>query len=127
MSPARKRFIAAFVCVLSVAALLCVKGFFVSQAQKRDSKTQAAALVPIIGATDAVTEVTGLSNGDGNADPGETLEYTVTINNMGPDPATGVVLNSTLQDFTTFAGGPKPVKSGQSKAARLERRQNVIK
>ncbi|MGB7207937.1 MAG: hypothetical protein WBD27_04690 [Pyrinomonadaceae bacterium] len=62
-----------------------------------------AAFVPIIGATKSVAVVVG--NADADADPGETLEYTVTINNTGPDPATGVTINDTIQNITTLVAG----------------------
>ncbi len=62
-----------------------------------------AAFVPVIGATKSVAVVVG--NADADADPGETLEYTVTINNTGPDPATGVTINDTIQNITTLVAG----------------------
>ncbi|PKN94770.1 MAG: hypothetical protein CVU44_02890 [Chloroflexi bacterium HGW-Chloroflexi-6] len=42
---------------------------------------------------------------DGKADPGETIEYSVFINNSGPDPATGVAFNDTIDANTTLLAG----------------------
>ena len=44
-------------------------------------------------------------DGDTKADPGDTLEYTVTITNSGGDDAAGVVFNDTLDDNTTLVPG----------------------
>lgn len=44
-------------------------------------------------------------DGDNQADPGETIEYTVAITNTGPDPATGVVYTDTIDSNTTLVGG----------------------
>lgn len=74
-----------------------------SGSSSHEQPVEGPALVPIIGATKSVAVVAG--NADADADPGETLEYTVTISNTGPDPATGVVLNDTLQNITTLVGG----------------------
>lgn len=84
--------------VLSVIVLNILRSGFVSEAS-----TETLALVPVISASKSVAVVVG--NADANADPGETLEYTVTINNTGPDPATGVAITDTLQNITTFVSG----------------------
>ncbi len=44
-------------------------------------------------------------NMDGNADPGDTLKYTVTITNTGDMAATGVVFNDTIDPNTTLVPG----------------------
>ncbi len=44
-------------------------------------------------------------DGDGKADPGETIEYTAVITNSGADPATGVTFNDILDLNTTLVGG----------------------
>jgi Bacterial Ig domain/Calx-beta domain/Lamin Tail Domain len=44
-------------------------------------------------------------NSDGKAAPGETITYTVTITNSGPDPATGVQFNDTPDPNTTLVPG----------------------
>jgi hypothetical protein len=60
--------------------------------------------------TDAlIDDGTGLispdEDGDGKADPGETIEYTAVISNGGADPATGLTFNDILDLNTTFVGG----------------------
>jgi uncharacterized repeat protein (TIGR01451 family) len=49
--------------------------------------------------------VTPDDDGDNQADPGETIEYTIAITNTGPDPATGVVYTDTIDANTTLVGG----------------------
>ncbi len=44
-------------------------------------------------------------DGDGQADPGETIQYTIPIQNSGPDPATGVVYDDTIDPNTTLIAG----------------------
>lgn len=44
-------------------------------------------------------------NGNGVVNPGDRLTYTVTINNTGADPATGVNFSDTLDANTTFVSG----------------------
>ncbi|HMB92060.1 MAG TPA: Ig-like domain-containing protein, partial [Rhodothermales bacterium] len=41
-------------------------------------------------------------DGDGLADPGETIRYTIEIGNSGPDGATGVMFDDTFDPNTTF-------------------------
>ena len=41
---------------------------------------------------------------DGKADPGETIEYTVVINNSGPDDATGLTYTDTIDPNITLSG-----------------------
>lgn len=86
-----------FVCLLAVFAL---RSRFVSEAN-----TEVPTVAPIIGLTKSVAEVVGLSNSDGNADPGETLEYTVTVTNTGADPATNLVVSDQLAGPQTLVGG----------------------
>src|SRR4026207_1134535 len=43
-------------------------------------------------------------DGDGKADPGETIEYTAVIANGGADPATLVSFNDILDMNTTLVG-----------------------
>jgi hypothetical protein len=45
------------------------------------------------------------SNGDGKAEPGETITYTVTVTNNGADAATGVTFNDTPDANTTLVAG----------------------
>ncbi|HEV2761791.1 MAG TPA: Ig-like domain-containing protein, partial [Pyrinomonadaceae bacterium] len=66
----------------------------------------AAALVAFApGITATKTDSFPDPNGDGKAAPGETITYTVTITNSGPDPATGVTFNDTPDSNTTLVAG----------------------
>ena len=94
----RTRFVVISLFIAGLAA-----GVFFRSGLRSEANSAASALVPIIGATKSVAVVVG--NADADADPGETLEYTVTINNTGPDPATGVAINDTLQNITTEVAG----------------------
>jgi uncharacterized repeat protein (TIGR01451 family) len=60
-------------------------------------------MVPIITAT-KVASFTDIG-GDGKADPGQTITYTITINNSGPDPATNLTLTDTVDPNTTIVPG----------------------
>ncbi|MBV9210222.1 MAG: cadherin-like domain-containing protein, partial [Acidobacteria bacterium] len=60
-------------------------------------------LAPTITATMTDSIFTDV-DGDGRADPGDTLQYTVTINNGGSD-ATGVKFTDTLPSSLTLVGG----------------------
>jgi hypothetical protein len=59
--------------------------------------------VPTLTATKADAFIGG--DGDGKADPGETIEYTVTIPNTGTTAATGVVYDDTIDPNTTLVAG----------------------
>ena len=41
-------------------------------------------------------------NGNGAADPGDTLRYTIVVSNFGAVPATGVVLTDDVPQYTTY-------------------------
>src|SRR5262245_33230339 len=82
----RRTFLAICVIVPATFALL----FYRNKA----STAEPPPLVPVVGATKTAALVLG--NGDGDADPGDTIEYTVVINNTGPDPATGVTFADQL-------------------------------
>lgn len=92
----RIRFVIVFSLLLCVAVLAAVRFVPTTSADNEP------AMLPPVTATDTVAVVVG--NADGNADPGETLEYTVTVNNGGTD-ATGVSISSILSPVTTFVGG----------------------
>ncbi len=66
-------------------------------------RVTAAGLAPIITATkvDSFPD----PDGDGRVSPGQTVTYSVTINNTGPDPAFNVTLNDTVDPNTTIVGG----------------------
>src|SRR5436190_204882 len=57
---------------------------------------------PTILATMTATFIGG--DGDGKADPGETIEYTAVVQNNGTD-ATGVTFNDIIDLNTTLVGG----------------------
>ncbi len=95
---ARPRQVAVFAISFFVFAGSLVRFAFVS-----DANTESPAVVPIIGATKTAALVAG--NGDADADPGETLEYTITINNTGPDPALNTVMTDTLAGPQTLVAG----------------------
>jgi hypothetical protein len=44
-------------------------------------------------------------NANGKAEPGDTITYTVTINNTGPDPATGVTFTDSVDTNTSLVAG----------------------
>lgn len=46
------------------------------------------------------------TNGNGVVNPGDTLRYTITVQNTGADPATNLVINDTLDANTTLQGTP---------------------
>ena len=62
-----------------------------------------AAVAPIITATkvDSFAD----SDGDGKAEPGEIITYSVTLTNTGPDPALNLTLNDTVDANTTLIAG----------------------
>jgi hypothetical protein len=47
----------------------------------------------------------GIHDGDGKADPGETIEYTVVVTNSGDTDATGVAFNDIIDANTTLVPG----------------------
>ena len=58
-----------------------------------------------------------MSDGGGNATPGASVVYTITVTNAGPNPATGATLNDTFSgafsgDTWTCAGAACPAPSG---------------
>src|SRR5262249_43552485 len=68
--------------------------------------------LPTITASKAITFAagpTGDVDGDGKADPGDTITYTVTVNNTAApgagNDATGVSITDTLQNITTLTAG----------------------
>src|SRR3954464_3305232 len=89
------RRLAILIVVLAVAVFAGVK--FVSYAQKKAAP--AAPTAPAITATETLTDPNTIAgnNGDGNAQPGETLLATVTITNTGTD-ATGITLSDSPTD-----------------------------
>ena len=82
--------------------LLLIISLFASVLFPSSSALASPLLVPTLGPTK--TDVIIGDDGDGKADPGETIEYTVTIPNAGTD-ATGVVFDDNPDSNTTFVGG----------------------
>ncbi len=62
-----------------------------------------ASLAPTITAT----KVDTYASAPGPAVPGEIIQYTITINNSGPDAATNVTLSDTVDPNTAIVGTPK--------------------
>jgi len=92
-----KRTLTLVVLSLLVAAVVLSCSDSVSNAKN------SSALAVGINAVDTVTDVAGTV--DGNADPGDTLEYTVTVTNTGLTDAANTQFNSTLSSLTTLVGG----------------------
>ncbi len=63
-----------------------------------------ATLIPTITATKRDTLIIDL-DGDGMADPGDTLRYTIRIDNAGSSDATGAVFSDTIDSHTTLIPG----------------------
>ncbi|ACT92589.1 Ig-like domain-containing protein [Dyadobacter fermentans] len=72
-------------------------------ARTRKKSGTKALLAPSITATN--TYVITSNTGPSGASAGDELEYTVTINNGGPDPATGTVFTETIDANTTLVPG----------------------
>ncbi len=103
-SPSRRRTIR-YILTLTISIVVSVGilwGTLISRADENGEP--AAALAPVISATKVDALFTDLDS-DGRADPGDTLQYTVTINNTGPDPATSTVFTDTLPNTLTLVGG----------------------
>ena len=68
------------------------------------------------------------NDGDGRADPGDTIQYTVTITNTGTADATGVSFSDTLDAHTTLVAGSlgsTPVLADSPDAAALGYTENA--
>ncbi len=102
---------------ISVAVSIGVLwGTFISSAFENDDSL---GIVPTISATKVDALFTDV-DGDGRADPGDTLQYTVTINNTGPDPALNTIFTDTLPNSLTLVAGSvnaSPIASNDSYTA----------
>jgi hypothetical protein len=98
--------------VAAIAAIVACVAFFVilRSATSSASRNSQSTLAPGITATKAVTFAPGGDvDGDGKADPGDTLQYTVTVNNTAApgagNDATGVTLSDSLSSITSLVAG----------------------
>jgi uncharacterized repeat protein (TIGR01451 family)/fimbrial isopeptide formation D2 family protein len=66
-----------------------------------DPTTVVVGNLPLVYALKSV-QLAGDLNGDGLVDPGDTLQYTITLNNSAATPATGVVLTDAVPANTTY-------------------------
>ena len=98
LSSARKRLVIVFV-FFFCAVIAAVKFGPVSKGQSVPDGTSG----PVITATDQDSITTDV-DGDGRADPGDTVQYTVIISNTGAD-ATGMSFIDTLSPNMTIVGG----------------------
>ncbi len=99
-------FVFAFVVFVQNSAF--VNEIFTTEAAASKNETQNSLLLPTMTADNNDTLVTDV-DGDGRVDPGDTIQYTVTINNsagvgVGND-ALGVTFSETLSNDTTLVGG----------------------
>lgn len=101
-SPSRRRTIRfALTLIVSIAVSVGILwGTFISSAFEKADE----AIAPVISATKVDALFTDV-DGDGRADPGDTLLYTVTINNSGADPALNTVFTDTLPNSLTLVPG----------------------
>ncbi|HTG82900.1 MAG TPA: SdrD B-like domain-containing protein, partial [Geobacteraceae bacterium] len=66
-----------------------------------DPTTVVVGNLPLVYALKTV-QLVGDVNGNGLVDPGDTLQYTITVTNSGATPATGVVLSDAVPANTTY-------------------------
>ena len=97
-SPLSRRLVVSLVIACSIVAAV----LFGAVTRADFDPANVAAFLPTITATKSDTSLSG--DGDGKADPGETIGYTVVIGNTGPDPATGVNFSDTIDANTTLSG-----------------------
>ncbi len=95
-----KTIIIALVFLMTAAAAVIIPALINTSA----SPGAPAPMAPSLSATKTDAIFTDV-DGDGKADPGDTLEYTVTITNGGPDPATNVQFTDMVDANTTFVPG----------------------
>ncbi len=78
--------------------------------------------MPVFAPAITATKVDAFPDPNGNlkAEPGDTITYTVTINNTGPDPATGVTFTDSVDTNTSLVPGSvqtQPVATGDTVTA----------
>jgi len=89
--------------IIAVAGFIFGSSFFTKRATGETS-----AFAPNLSATKAAaldTSAGGDLNGNGIVNPGDRLTYTVTIQNNGDQPATGVNFSDTIDANTTYQAG----------------------
>ncbi|MEQ1646614.1 MAG: Ig-like domain-containing protein, partial [Pyrinomonadaceae bacterium] len=100
-SPLSRRLVVSLVIVCSIVAAVLFG------ATTRAEFDPSAFFAPTLTATKSDTSLSG--DGDGKADPGETIGYTVQLNNTGAtspaDDATNVTFADTIDLNTTLVGG----------------------
>lgn len=96
MFSTRVRLASIFTLIIAAVVFSAVKFGRVSEA---NSSQAPAAMAVNVTSAEVVTDVAGTV--DGNADPGDTLEYTVTVTNSGTTDATGLQLDSTIDTTTS--------------------------
>ena len=99
-----------FVLIAIVAVLSIVRFGRETSASARLSVDPAAVSISAVKtATLVTTGCPGASTTDltcnGLVNPGDTIRYTVTITNGGPDPASNVIFTDTLPDDVSLVGG----------------------
>lgn len=95
----KNRFIAAFASFIALLAFLILRPANTSEA----NSTGGVSMVPSITATKVDSIATDVDT-DGRADPGDTLLYTITINNSGTD-SLNTVFTDTISSNTTLVPG----------------------
>jgi uncharacterized repeat protein (TIGR01451 family) len=108
----RTSFATVAVCLATIAAYNLIP---------RTEAESAAALPPMLAATKTASLAGGDVDLDGLADPGDTITYTVTVQNNAPvgvgNDATGVVITDALQNITTLVGmsvNAQPIAGNES-------------
>src|SRR6266478_4402886 len=77
-------------------------------AQPEPAPEPLAPLAPIVGsvtATMSAALTVTANNGDGKADPGDTINYTVQLGNTSGSDGTGITFSDTIDTHTTLVGG----------------------
>jgi VCBS repeat-containing protein len=76
------------------------------EAEGHNSSLAPAPLAPVVGPAISATKVDTFSDpdGDGKAEPGQDINYEVTVSNTGSGDATGVVFDDNIDPNTTLSG-----------------------
>ncbi|MBC8162714.1 MAG: Ig-like domain-containing protein, partial [Roseiflexaceae bacterium] len=98
------RFVTRTIAVARVCALIAMLGTYVSPAAAAPRATAMPQAAPTLLASKTDTLLVD-QNSDGNADPGDTLRYTVAISNTSSADATGVTFSDLLDPNTSLVPG----------------------